>query len=1524
MGSREHDEGEPVPFRNSIDGLKIPNGGGVVSKKSGQHELHEYNGGQAVGLKLKNSARLAVSAGLCASLVMGGMPLNAIADELGVEKIDEAAGAAVEQNTAADQGDADHTVADQVDGQDTPETSEAPASDAASDAEPAAAEAVAPETEAASLVGKGTAEDPYQVATADDLRFVADKVNTGEGNYASASYKLTENINLENGVWTPIGDIDHKFVGTFDGNGKVISNLKAEDAGSQYVGLFGVINSPAKLMNITVENATVTGKAQVGVIAGSAFTGTVSNCTVKGSINVVGNYKVGGIAGEGYAALENCHVNATGAVTGNYSGTDFEGDNVGGLIGYRGEGTTPTTNCSVSGIKVSGTRKVGGLIGSAFANNQTTGCAVSDVSLVCNAPYDYANGSAKNQLCVGGLIGLFHKNDSNGGALSGCSINDVRFDVEDPQVKQEGLPILGIVSGGYRAYNFSSISVPDGQINIENLTISGNNTGSNAEQIFPGSVAMNGTSNVFSQGTGTAEDPYIISSVEDLELLAATIKTTGLTYEGQHLKIADDVSEIDMSGVEWNGIGYIPTKAFKGTFDGNGAAIKGLTKALFKAVNGATIKNLKLQDVKLVNASSTGALISGSIYGSTTIQDIEVTGSISGSDYLGAICGGRASLKEDDAVTIERCVNRANISGTGKAGGIAGYILNRKPLENGSITVRNCKNEGAVSGAYAGGITGMTVYATFEDCENTGAISGTEVAGGVIGAAQSGTPVTSCKNSAQVTCEKAAGGIVGSSSSGNNKVSQSANIGNVTGVTNAGGIIGGSGAQGDTVENCYNGGNITTTGNGESAEKPVISGGIFGYNNSGCPVKACVNDGKIVVSGTNAEAYQIGKSSYWYDQATGSKVEGSYFIQDGKIVLAPGDGKGEGIEQKDMTREQLAQTLNIAGGVANFWQAQNGSVQPDPLIPGAADGEQAVANAVVEVYDADGKLVERFSTLDAAFAAAKSGQTVKLVKNVEIDASIQVSDVKNVVLDLNGKAVEAKNSTGSTVHAFKVTSAGLTIMDSSKDGTGKISAMGTGSRGVILLGNATVVLESGAIEAAQVGIAINSGLPNQHVEMKGGTITSDNGILAQGNGTAGNTVVKVSNGEIHGKNAGILSNGAIEKGGVNITITGGTITATNASCDGLYLPAANSVTNITGGTITGASGIEIRAGELYIGGNAAIKATGTASSTPNPSGGTMLGAALSVVQHTTKQSIKVAIEGAPTFVGDYALWENNTQDPGAPVEGIELSVRGGSFDGKVYSADCEQFISDGSFKGASAADLEPYLAAGFGLNELPGGGYGVHEHVWSDKFESNKDGHWHACTKCDEKTEVVAHVEKTVGAKKATCGEDGYTGDAVCADCGYVIKKGSVIPATGKHAAGETWKVNGTSHWHECEDCGAKLDEAKHASSEWVVNNTDHWHLCDVCGAAFDVSAHDFGEWKVTKEATATEVGSREHTCKTCGKVVRESIPALTGTDVKPGKGDKLAQTGDTSLFAAAAAGIAGISTALAGVFTSRKKRDNK
>ena len=252
---------------------------------------------------------------------------------------------------------------------------------------------------------------------------------------------LLADIDLTDIAWTPV----ESFTGTFDGNGYVISNLKIE--GEENAALIAKASNTV-IQNITIENAKVTGTKNVGALVGSLGGSTkVINCHLDGVIEIAGNYKVGGLVGEGYARFENCSVQADSGsyVKGMYSAVDLEGDNVGGLTGFHGEGSQASfTNCSVSGLTIEGTRKVGGIVGSAFQNNVIESCTVTDTVIGTNADTAYADANAKT-MGIGGIVGLYTADGSNDGSMNNCYVKNVTFTNENAV---EGN--TGIMTGGLR------------------------------------------------------------------------------------------------------------------------------------------------------------------------------------------------------------------------------------------------------------------------------------------------------------------------------------------------------------------------------------------------------------------------------------------------------------------------------------------------------------------------------------------------------------------------------------------------------------------------------------------------------------------------------------------------------------------------------------------------------------------------------------------------------------------------------------------------------------------------------------------------------------------------------------------------------------------------------------------------------------------------------------------------------------------------------------------------------------------
>lgn len=266
-------------------------------------------------LDVKNTARLAVVAGLCASLTLGGAPMMALAVELGTGDAEEpqrtevSAAPENEGDKAAPAGDGEEGVragaTEDADDAGGPEG--AAASNGGADEEPAATPqtmtALSVAGDAGETSTEGWVEDAEKktvaISSAAALEKFADNVNGGN-TYKGWTISLVGDINLADSKWIPIGsDKDHSFMGTFVGTGYTISNLTVNRPEESNIGLFGYVANPAKLVDITVENAVVTGKSDVGVIVGAAFTGSASGCTVKGAIDVTGNYKVGGMFGGG-------------------------------------------------------------------------------------------------------------------------------------------------------------------------------------------------------------------------------------------------------------------------------------------------------------------------------------------------------------------------------------------------------------------------------------------------------------------------------------------------------------------------------------------------------------------------------------------------------------------------------------------------------------------------------------------------------------------------------------------------------------------------------------------------------------------------------------------------------------------------------------------------------------------------------------------------------------------------------------------------------------------------------------------------------------------------------------------------------------------------------------------------------------------------------------------------------------------------------------------------------------------------
>ena len=287
----------------------------------------------------------------------------------------------------------------------------------------------------AGMTGKGTEAEPFLLKTAEHLAWFRDYVN---GGHPSACAKIADDVkeidmstvcyedNAEKQVtelsWTPIGNFDNRYQGTFDGNGKTIRNLYINNAASGYVGFFGYAEK-GSIKNITFDNAKVKSTAEcTGILAGYEEYCFIENIKTLANCSVEGKDKVGGIAGSAIDNIINCENHAmvkgtsyVGGVVGRYDGeyksitlcanygvVTGSAEGVGGMVGQFGSGTIQN---SANYGDVTGTIYVGNLIGNALSCNLNNVLGTGNVTATSDTD------------CAGLLVGRISKSSSTASGI---------------------------------------------------------------------------------------------------------------------------------------------------------------------------------------------------------------------------------------------------------------------------------------------------------------------------------------------------------------------------------------------------------------------------------------------------------------------------------------------------------------------------------------------------------------------------------------------------------------------------------------------------------------------------------------------------------------------------------------------------------------------------------------------------------------------------------------------------------------------------------------------------------------------------------------------------------------------------------------------------------------------------------------------------------------------------------------------------------------------------------------------------
>ncbi len=211
------------------------------------------------------------------------------------------------------------------------------------------------------LSGEGTATNPYEISTAEDLFFFAKRVN--DGTYVNVYVVLTADIDLEQEDWTSIGTSAHPFTGTFDGQKHTISNLWCADDQN---GLFGYTSTGNRgdntgyhttIKNFTIDGAVVADYAQkhagaAAVVGCGNMHTTIDSVNVTGEIIVIGA-RAGAIMGYAYngAVINNCHVDGINNAESSIKALYWAVGGIGGFLGTSDSSAT-VTNCSVKNVTI--------------------------------------------------------------------------------------------------------------------------------------------------------------------------------------------------------------------------------------------------------------------------------------------------------------------------------------------------------------------------------------------------------------------------------------------------------------------------------------------------------------------------------------------------------------------------------------------------------------------------------------------------------------------------------------------------------------------------------------------------------------------------------------------------------------------------------------------------------------------------------------------------------------------------------------------------------------------------------------------------------------------------------------------------------------------------------------------------------------------------------------------------------------------------------------------------------------------
>ncbi len=631
-----------------------------------------------------------------------------------------------------------------------------------------------------------------------------------------ASGAEVRNLSLIDATVTGSGSYVGAIAGSNDGGRVIQCSIVGTIHGTYFAG--GLVGDNRGVINESQSTGKISGDTHLGGLAGhnggsvtdsssdatvdaledvgglvAYNTGDLYRCNNAGVVRGVSS--VGGLVGENFGQVRNSHSMGAvsgqtsigglvghndGSVTGAFNGGPVAGMlDVGGLIGNNTGGVFA---CFSSG-SVRGQDSVGGLVGHNSGEENASGPAGHhDVysSILCS----YSTGPVTADVRAGGLVGT-----NTGTVVSSYSTGAVtgRWKAAGGLIGCNNWP--GSVSNCFWDTVTSGQSASDGGAGLTTADMQNQRTYLQAGWDFLGETAngmhqtwqmpargypvlgiLNGWEPVVPRGHGASDDPYLISTAMELASLAYHSQTASYKL----------MVDLDLSGTTWS-MAVIPL--FRGTFNGNGFAISGLTISGvgYLGLFGRLSEQAQVRDLAVLDAwiwgsgdrigalaghnqesriaschcegevrgyECVGGLVGSSSWG--TVADSSSHGLVNGYSLLGGLVG-------DNMGSVSNSRSSGDVTGNDYAGGLVGL--------NEGISLGASYSTADVTGrAFVGGLVGSNWFGDVANCYSTGRAAGRESVGGLAG--QNTGTIGRCYSTGIPTGDLNIGGLIGSNGGG--------------------------------------------------------------------------------------------------------------------------------------------------------------------------------------------------------------------------------------------------------------------------------------------------------------------------------------------------------------------------------------------------------------------------------------------------------------------------------------------------------------------------------------------------------------------------------------------------------------------------------------------------------------------------------------------------------------------------------------------------------------------------------------